>query len=72
LSAAVAELAGWVSYGDLAARLGELRGYGESVREAALAAREGRMEPADLEAVSVALARLEAALRARAIYAAEA
>ena len=31
LSAAVAELAGWVSHGDLDARLGELRGYGEPV-----------------------------------------
>jgi hypothetical protein len=72
LGAAVAELAGWVSFGDLEARLGELRGYGESVRVAAAAAREGRMEPDHMESVSVALARLEAALRARALYAAEA
>ena len=71
LGAAVAELAGWVSFGDLETRLGELRGYGESVAAAALAAREGRLEPVHVESVSVALARLEAALRARALYAAE-
>jgi hypothetical protein len=72
LGAAVAELAGWVSHGDMEARVGELRGYGESVHVAAAAAREGRLEPAHVESVSVALARLEAALRARALYAAEA
>ncbi|HEX6020542.1 MAG TPA: hypothetical protein VFZ00_01015 [Solirubrobacter sp.] len=72
LGAAVSELAGWVSHGDLEARLGELRGYRESVAGAAAAAREGRLEPSHVESVSVALARLEAALRARAIYAAEA
>ena len=71
LSAAVAELAGWVTTGDVAERLEELRGYVEPVRAAALAAREGRLEPAGVEVVSSALARLEAALRARALYAAE-
>ena len=71
LSAAVAELAGWVTTGDVAERLEELRGHVEPVRAAALAAREGRLEPADVEVVSSALARLEAALRARALYAAE-
>ena len=72
LGAAISELAGWVSFGDLAERLGELRGYRESVAAAASAAREGRLEPEHVEAVGVALARLEAALRARAVYAAEA
>jgi hypothetical protein len=71
LGAAIAELAGWVSHGDLEARLGELRGYTAGVSAAAAAAREGRLEPAQVESVSVALARLEAALRARALYAAE-
>jgi len=71
LSAAVAELAGWVTTGDVAERLEELRGHVEPVRAAALAAREGRLEPAGVEVVSSALARLEAALRARALYAAE-
>jgi hypothetical protein len=71
LSAAIAELAGWVEHGDLEARSGELRGYGESVRAAAAAARDGSLEPAHIESVSVALARLEAALRARALYAAD-
>ncbi len=72
LGAAVAELAGWVSHGDLSARLGELRGYTPRVSAAAAAAREGRLEPEHVESISVALARLEAALRARAVYAAEA
>ena len=71
LVAALSELAGWVTHGDVAERLEELRGYAGSVAEAALAAREGRLQPGHVEAVSVALARLEAALRARALYAAE-
>jgi hypothetical protein len=71
LLAAVAELAGWTTHGDLADRLEELRGYLDPVRAAALAAREGRLEPAGVEIVTAALARLEAALRARALYAAE-
>jgi hypothetical protein len=72
LTAALAELSGWVSHGDIAARLDELRGYAGSVAAAAAAAREGRLDGEAVEAVSAALARLEAALRARAIYAAEA
>ena len=72
LAAAVAELAGWVSHGDIAARLDELRGYADAVSAAAAAAREGRLDAAAVDAVSTALARLEAALRARAISAAEA
>ena len=71
LSAAVAELTGWVTHGDLAERLEELRGYVDPVADAALAAREGRLEPAGVETVTAALARLEAAIRARALYAAE-
>jgi hypothetical protein len=71
LSAAVAELAGWVTRGDLVERLQELRGYVDPVAAAALAAREGRLEPAGVEVVTVALARLEAAIRARALYAAQ-
>jgi hypothetical protein len=71
LLAALAELAGWVSVGDLAARLDELSTYRPTVGDAASAARAGTLAPSDLEVVSAALARLEAALRARALYAAE-
>lgn len=72
LAAALAELAGWVSYGDVEDRLQELVGYRERVTAAAVGAREGRLEAPDVDAVSAALERLESALRARAIYAAEA
>jgi hypothetical protein len=71
LSAALAELASWVELGDVGTRLEELCDYAEPVAAAALAAREGRLEAGDVEAVTAALARLEAALRARALYAAE-
>ena len=71
LLAALAELAGWRELGDVAARVDELAGYAEPVAAAALAAREGRLEPGDVEVVTAALSRLESALRARAIYAAE-
>ena len=73
LGAALAELAGWVSHGDLEARLGELRGL-RRVGRRGRCRRAGRAawSPPQVESVSVALARLEAALRARAIYAAEA
>jgi hypothetical protein len=71
LTAALAELIGWVTHGDLVERLEELRGYVAPVAAAALAAREGRLEPAGVEVVTAALARLEAAIRARALYAAE-
>jgi hypothetical protein len=71
LSAALAELAGWVSIGDLASRLDELHEYSERVASAASAARSGTLDAAGVEVVSAALARLEAALRARALYAAE-
>jgi hypothetical protein len=68
LHAALAELAGWRDRGDLARRLAELAGYAEPVAAAAAAAREGRLDPPGVETVSAALARLEAALRARTVY----
>jgi hypothetical protein len=68
LRAALAELAGWREQGDLDRRLTELSGYSEPVAAAAAAAREGRLDPAGVEAVTAALARLEAALRARTVY----
>ncbi|HET6550408.1 MAG TPA: hypothetical protein VFG79_18230 [Solirubrobacter sp.] len=72
LTAALAELAGWVSYGDVAARVAELARLRDGVAAAAAAAREGSLEAAHVDAVRTALERLEAALRARAIFAAEA
>jgi CBS domain-containing protein len=68
LRAALAELAGWREQGDLEQRLAELAGYAPPVAAAAAAAREGRLDPAGVETVGAALARLEAALRARAVY----
>jgi hypothetical protein len=68
LAAALAELAGWREQGDMARRLDELRGCVEPVAAAAAAAREGRLDPAGVETVGAALARLEAALRARALH----
>jgi hypothetical protein len=69
LRAALAELSGWREQGDMARRLDELHGYAEPVAAAAAAAREGRLDPAGVETVSAGLARLEAALRARALHA---
>lgn len=66
LSTALAELQGWRGVAGIPRRLSELEGYREGVADAALAAREGRLEAAHVETVSAALARLEAALRARA------
>lgn len=71
LNSALAELSGWVAHGDVADRLDELHRHAGPVAEAAAAAREGRLEDGQIEAVRVALGRLEAALRARALYAAE-
>jgi hypothetical protein len=71
LLAALAELAGWRGVGDMSARLDELATHRDGVAAAAQAAREGRLDGAALESVSAALARLEAALRARAVHAAE-
>jgi hypothetical protein len=65
LVTALAELQGWRGTAGVPRRLAELEGYREGVAEAALAAREGRLEAAHVETVSAALARLEAALRAR-------
>jgi hypothetical protein len=69
LGAALAELEGWRRMADVGRRLGELEGYREGVAEAGAAAREGRLESAHVETVGAALARLEAALRARALAA---
>jgi hypothetical protein len=69
LRAALAELSGWREQGDMARRLDELHGYAEPVAAAAAAAREGRLDAAGVETVSAGLARLEAALRARALHA---
>jgi hypothetical protein len=71
LGAAVCELAGWVETGDLSARLEVLREHIPAVAAAASAAREGRLDGAGVEIVSTALERLETALRARALYAAD-
>jgi hypothetical protein len=66
LTAALAELEAWRATGGMERRLDELSGYREGVAEAAAAAREGRLDAAQMETVGAALARLEAALRARA------
>jgi hypothetical protein len=66
LLTALAELQGWRGIAGVPRRLSELEGYADGVADAALAAREGRLEAAHVETVSAALARLEAALRARA------
>jgi hypothetical protein len=66
LEAAVAELESWRGRGDMGERIGELAGRREAVAAAANAAIQGGLEPAHVEAVEAALARLEAALRARA------
>jgi hypothetical protein len=71
IDAALAELAGWVTVGDLSVRLDELRELAPGVSSAAAAARSGTLEPAGVEVISSALSRLEAALRARAIYGAD-
>jgi hypothetical protein len=66
LLTALAELQGWRGVAGVPRRVTELEGYRKDVSAAALAAREGRLEAAHVETVSAALARLEAALRARA------
>lgn len=71
LTAALAELEGWREQGDITQRLAELEGLAEGVRAVAAAAREGTLDAAGVDTVSTALERLEAALRARAIYTAE-
>jgi len=60
-----------VTVGDLSSRLEELRALAPAVSSAAAAARSGTLEAPGLEVISTALSRLEAALRARAIYGAD-
>jgi len=66
LDAALAELAADAHARDLAQRIGELRAQREPVAVAAQAALSGPLGEADAQAVAFALARVEAALRARA------
>ena len=63
--AALAELEPWRDEAGLAARLDELQALRDAVRDAAGAALQGGLLDAQIEAVRVVLARLEAALRAR-------
>jgi hypothetical protein len=66
LDAAIAELSADPRGPELAERLGELRTARDAVGTAAQAALAGPLGAADAEAVSATLARVEAALRARA------
>jgi hypothetical protein len=66
LEAAVAELESWRGRSDLGDRIDELAGLRASVAAAANAAIQGGLVPEAVAAVSGALERLEAALRARA------
>jgi hypothetical protein len=66
LEAGVVELGPWRERGDMASRLAELDGCREAVASAANAAIQGGLEPETVAGVEAALARLEAALRARA------
>jgi hypothetical protein len=65
LTAAVAELEPWAPRGDLAERIDELRALHAGVHAAADAALQGGVDDHEDAAVRHALARLEAALRAR-------
>lgn len=67
LEAGVAELESWRGQADMAQRLEELAGLREGVAEAANAAIQGGLEPPQVDAVERAMARLAAALRARAV-----
>jgi hypothetical protein len=66
LRTGLAELEGWREQGDMAERLAELARFAEPVAAAAASALRGGLGVAETEAVAAALARLEAALRARA------
>jgi hypothetical protein len=66
LDAGIAELTADPHAAALADRLTELRGLRESTAGAAQAALSGPLGPEQTETVSLALARVEAALRARA------
>ena len=65
LEAALAELAAWRDRGDLGERLAALADERAAVAEAANAALQGGLAPAQAEAVADVIERLEAALRAR-------
>ncbi|HEX5622585.1 MAG TPA: hypothetical protein VFX51_29435, partial [Solirubrobacteraceae bacterium] len=65
LGAAVSELEGWRELRGMPARLEELRALAPDVAEAAGAARAGALDESGRDVVAAALARLEAALRAR-------
>src|SRR5581483_4428888 len=67
LDAALAELAADPTARALADRLDELRGQRDPVAAAAQAALSGPLAPAQLETVEFTVARIEAALRARAV-----
>jgi hypothetical protein len=67
VEAAVAELESWRGRGDMADRLDELAGHRDALAAAANAALEGGLPATAAEAVPAALARLEAALRARSV-----
>jgi hypothetical protein len=66
LRAALSELEGWRGHRDLGTRLDELAGHVDPVAAAATAALAGGLGEREQAAVADALARLEAALRARA------
>jgi hypothetical protein len=66
LRAALAELEGWREHRDMARRLTELAGHREAVAAAAATALRGGLGDGETAAVTAALDRLEAALRARA------
>ena len=66
LEAAVAELESWRGHATMAERIDELSERRAPVAEAANAAIQGGLEPAQVEVVDSALERLEAALRSRA------
>jgi hypothetical protein len=65
LDAALAELEVWRDMADMAGRLEELAGWRQAVGDAAAEALTGGLSPLSTAAVATALARLEAALRAR-------
>jgi hypothetical protein len=65
LEAAIAELESWRGRADMAERLDELAGHREALAAAANEAIQGGLGPDTEAAVAAALARIEAALRAR-------
>lgn len=67
LEAAVAELESWRGRGDMGERLDELAGHRDALAAAANAALQGGLPAGAAAAVPAALARLEAALRARSV-----